>query len=543
MNLKSSSSLFKSDKIKKCFLFVYIAIVLFITGIMICNLSINEINHNYTPDSPMYCAVARGILNGISPYSCLYENKPIGVFLLYALSFLLTDDVIIFNCITFLCLLIIGFLPFVCTTKYLIKSNKPFSRSQIVIYSGISLIWGLFLTSYSMDRGEFFQTEILGASFICLYFWAIMHINWKKGEKANKKSLIIWTILAAIFAMCGVMMKEPFAVIAVAGGLLLVESVRDFISRIVIPLCIGAVMAVFMLLFTGIMSDYINIYIYYMFNGHISRLGSPFKRALQIHNLFVDLSIHNPILLLIIFSFTLLIILKIYKSKDKNIKSCIWQLCSLVICIFLTSFCVGLGGQYFPHHYVFATPIYMLLIIKGCEILSELCRGKEAQISIFTIIMVTIVFLNEVSLFKKPLLKSSKSLATYHTSFYYQATFDAEYVDALLDYYHENTYQYLGFNGRNSFYAFTKHSPKGPVFVQDSYNFEDENSWFSQNLLKQLDEVNIIFMKNLDMPAINDKVKKILDTEFTTEPKDKFTEMRPCDGFEVYTVYYRIGTH
>lgn len=62
---------------------------------MICNLSINEINHNYTPDSPMYCAVARGILNGISPYSGLYENKPIGVFLLYALSFLLTDDVII----------------------------------------------------------------------------------------------------------------------------------------------------------------------------------------------------------------------------------------------------------------------------------------------------------------------------------------------------------------------------------------------------------------------------------------------------------------
>ena len=45
-----------------------------------------ELSHAYTADAPLYWAVGRGMLNGLTPYSEMYENKPIGVFLLSAIS-------------------------------------------------------------------------------------------------------------------------------------------------------------------------------------------------------------------------------------------------------------------------------------------------------------------------------------------------------------------------------------------------------------------------------------------------------------------------
>lgn len=535
MTLNKSFGIFKSDKLQKYFLWAFIPILTLIIILTICNLSIYELNHDYTADTPLYWTVSRGLLNGISPYSGLYENKPVGVFFIYALSFLLTDDIIIYNCFSFLCLLVIAFLPFICTLKYLKKKNT-YNKFEFIMYSSISLTCGFLLMVYSQRRGEYFQPEILGAAFICLYFWAIMHIKWKKGEKSNRKSNIIWTILAAIFAMCGVIMKEPFAVIAVAGGLLLVESIRDFFSRIVIPLCIGAVIAISMLLITDILHDYIQIYIGHMFGEHISLYGSPFERALNINKIFQDLGKHSGVLSLAVLIFIVLILLQIYKAKNLNIKARIWKLSSLIIAIFLTSFAVGLGGQYFGHHYVFATPIYMLIIIIGCRLISEFIHTKHITLIALSNVILIFALLGQIN------FSESISYAKLNSERYNNIVTEAKYVDALLDYYDEDTYQYLGFNGKDCFYGLTKHSPKGPIFVQDAYNFDSEDNWFSQNLIKQLDEVNIVILDEFNMPALNDKVQEILDTEFTTEPTDYFTGIIP-NKFYLYTVYYRVNSH
>ena len=520
----------------------YVLATVFTSIIYIINLFISEINLGYTWDSPMYCAVARGMLNGIAPYSGLYENKPICVFLLHALSFLLTDNVIIVNIFMCFSLLIIGFMPFICILKYMKKESKGFSNHQVILYSMMVLISGFLIMNYAMKSAEYFEPEILGASFICLYFWAIMHINWKKGEKVNKKSLIIWTLLAAIFAMGGVMTKEPFAIIAVAGGLLLTESIRDFISKIVIPMCIGAVFSITLLFATGTLSGYFSIYIKNMFGNHISYYGSPFQRILDINKILTNIIDFNLGLFLIILVSILIIIIRIFTNRNFKLSLRIWKICSIIIIIFATSFSIGLGGHYFPHHFVLAVPIYTLLIIEGCKALTEIFVGKKLKttlVLIFSVFIYFIYFTNTINSFE-----ISLNLSKFSQNMYYSSESQAKYVDAMLDYYDEDTYQFLGFNNTSyTFYGLTKHSPKGPVFVQDSYNFEDENNWFSQNLIKQLDEVNIVILDKFNMPAINDKVKKILDTEFTTKPKDKFTEMQIPNGFEIYTVYYRTGTH
>ena len=150
-----------------------------------------------------------------------------------------------------------------------------------------------------------------------------------------------------------------------------------------------------------------------------------------------------------------------------------------------------------------------MLIIEGCKALTEIFVGKKLKttlVLIFSVFIYFIYFTNIINSFE-----ISLNLSKFSQDMYYSSESQAKYVDAMLDYYDEDTYQFLGFNNTSyTFYGLTKHSPKGPVFVQDSYNFEDENNWFSQNLIKQLDEVNIVILNKLNMPAINDKVKKIL---------------------------------
>ena len=58
-----------------------------------------ELHHAYNWDSPLYWTVGRGMLNGLKPYTDLFENKPLGMFLISAFSFRLTDDTIICNII------------------------------------------------------------------------------------------------------------------------------------------------------------------------------------------------------------------------------------------------------------------------------------------------------------------------------------------------------------------------------------------------------------------------------------------------------------
>ncbi|MFR7820613.1 MAG: hypothetical protein ACLU24_08825 [Candidatus Pseudoruminococcus sp.] len=242
------------------------------------------------------------------------------------------------------------------------KESKGFSNHQVILYSMMVLISGFLIMNYAMKSAEYFEPEILGASFICLYFWAIMHINWKKGEKVNKKSLIIWTLLAAIFAMGGVMTKEPFAIIAVAGGFLLTESIRDFISKIVIPMCIGAVFSITLLFATGTLSGYFSIYIKNMFGNHISYYGSPFQRMLDINKILTNIIDFNLGLFLIILVSILIIIIRIFTNRNFKLSLRIWKICSIIIIIcnvifnrswrplFSSSFCSCSTYLYIANH-------------------------------------------------------------------------------------------------------------------------------------------------------------------------------------------------
>lgn len=521
-----------------CVLAVFLVILVLFTGRILSRCFSYELNHAYTADAPLYWTVGRGMLNGIKPYSGLYENKPVGVFLISALSLGLTDGTILCNVCSLLCMLVIGLLPAAYTLEFCLKKKLPVEK--ILLYTGFAWLLGMFLMLYCEMRSGGFQVENMGAAFIGLYFWAIMHIQWEKGDSRSSPSYrkkcvrpLIWTLLAAFFAMCGVMMKEPFALMAVAGSLLLLDSPRDFLSRTVVPMCTGGVMALVLLLCCGVLPEYFRIYLANMFGNHLSVYGSPFSRMLQFDKITANISAFSkPLLWIILLSVLLILHAGVFCAREISIRRRLWRGLAMGIALFSASFCVGLGGQYYNHHYIFAAPLYILVILLACRILVDTTAEKRFRPQAVAVAGLLLL------IFLKP--QTDIAFAGDYSDKYASIVSQANYVDALLDYYGEDTYQFLGFNGENKFYGLTKHSPKGPAFAQDQYNFTEEDSWFSQQLLNQLDEVNIVILDRLNMPAINERVQKILDTQFTTEPENPYTGMEKPASFR-YRIYYRIN--
>lgn len=92
------------------------------------------------------------------------------------------------------------------------------------------------------------------------------------------------------------------------------------------------------------------------------------------------------------------------------------------------------------------------------------------------------------------------------------------------------------------FFGLTKHSPLGPCFAQYEYDFETEDSWFSKKLLEEMNSANIVIFSYLNVPAINEQVQQILDTDFTTTPVNSYTE-KPVPSDFKYTVYFRKSVY
>ena len=204
----------------------------------------------------------------------------------------------------------------------------------------------------------------------------------------------------------------------------------------------------------------------------------------------------------------------------------------VVAAIYLASFCVGLGGQYYNHHYIFAVPVYASFFMYGGEFLNSIkIKNKYISGSIITLCIFAMV---------NVFISSETTYSGYYDEKYDSIKKKADYVDELLDFYDVDRYQFLGFNGENEFFGLTKHSPQGPAFAQDPDNFQTEDTWFFQQLMKQIDKSDIIILESYSSVAIENRLNEILNTEFDLNPPKENNLIKP-DDFN-YDIYYRIDT-
>ena len=165
-----------------------------------------EFNYTYTWDSPIYWAVGRGYLNGITPYNGLFETKPPGIFLISAFSLLLTNDVLIGNIINGICLIFMVIVPVIFSIIY--YKNEKIPIRILILF--LSLVIGSSIMFFTSLRSGKYQVESYGSGFASLYLLVIVLINTKK-----VKWYSFSIILSGFFAMLSIMMKEPFLLIII----------------------------------------------------------------------------------------------------------------------------------------------------------------------------------------------------------------------------------------------------------------------------------------------------------------------------------------
>lgn len=488
-----------------------------------------ELSHAYTADSPLYWAVGRGMLNGYKPYAQMYENKPIGIFLISALSFALTGGTVICNIVSCLAALMLTLIPAAVLLSVFKRSDETDGARRTAAFLSV-LLSGLLIAVYSEVRSGGFQVEAIGAAFSVLFIALVVKLK----HVQTRKKRIILTALAAIALCCAVMIKEPFVIVSVFGALLFADDLKQFIKNLVIPCALGGVLTLLLLTVCGVISPYFSIYISRMFETRIGgEESSAFSRARDLLRVINDVKGFSKWLFYVILLFFALTLLRAAIVKKQSAGRVFFHVIKVIAAVYAASFCVGMGGQYYNHHFIFAVPIYCAFVIYGGALLFEYQPKKGAVRNTVILLLGVMMLITSVSIGNK--------YSGDYTEKYNSISDQAEYVDSLLDYYQEDRYQYIGFNGEDVFIGLTKHSPLGPAFAQDSDNFQTDDTWFAEKLKEQIDESNIVIVRNFTSPAVDEYIKNKLATEFTTVPSSRLLT-DPPEGFH-YTIYYRISKY
>lgn len=534
-----ASSLAKKNKIIKTIIIIAIAIpiaVLFYNIFMqIFSRMAEELTLSYTADAPMYWTVGKGILNGFKPYQDFYETKPPGIFLLSALSFAITGDGFVTNIFCFISLIIIGLAPAVFVILQNRKNRHKNSPYILSIFSAI--LFGIILMLYVQKRSGAAQVESFGAAAAIIYILLISLID---GEKTSYKSPLIW--ISSLFLMFSVMMKEPFLLVCIGCALLFIYSKKDLIKKLILPIISGGAMGILLMLATGTFVPYIKYHLPNMLGNHVSRYGSPIVRGFNFRIILNNLGNFSAgIQAIIIFLTVSVIVLTIYRQYKREDTSAvgiagrIYHIIKLFPIFYLTIFAVGMGGQYYNHHFVFAVPTYFALL---CAFITDFNMLEKVDIKKYK--AGAICFFATVAIISA----SASALLPEHS--YNKQKVDnnlitmqrhADYVDEILDTLGEERYQYFGFNG-NVFYCFTDHLPQGPVFFQDPYNFSAEDNWFSQNLKQQLNKSDVVIVQKIDVGVLNDYVNSYLNENFTNIPPERLSGINAPNDFN-YKIYFR----
>ncbi len=496
-------------------------------------------------DTYLYYTVGRALSEGKQPYLEMYENKPPMIYLLSAISYKLFGNYYLTNVCAFLSFVTMLIVPIVfCIISW--KKRKPNA-----ILGALTLIFTLatsiLFMFFSEEKSAEVQIESFGTASILLAILFCYLTDLKKDVKFYS----VWVILSGVFMGIATMFKEPFALVGGVALLMFSHNKRDLLYKIVFPAVWAVVTCVIILLLSNCFVPYFTIYLKNMFSSHISIYGSPFERMKNLKIIFDYLYNFSKILPLLIIVFFVVFVLKetLAHYSDNGIINTVCKFSGVikaVLFLYVISFVVGLGGQYYNHHHVFAMPFYFALMLIFAEFLlslkTERMTFKEIKQGFLT--HKTEDKTTESELFSKKVLKNFFAYfalillivvqcdAFTKTEDYVYGTdwvietskmtkVNAGYIDDILDATGENTYLWIGFNGYNP-YAYTKHLPSGPCFAQDENNFKDENNFFVTSFLHQLENTNIIVMKNnqFELGVISDKVRDYVFENFYVQQPD-----------------------
>jgi len=437
-------------------------------------------------DAPIYYAVGRGIVNGIAPWSGLWDIKPPGIFLVSAISFKFFDSHVFTYYSQVFVLLLTAAVPII---AYFLLSNY-----HSVSKFAISLLSGLLLALYSAERSGEFQTESFGAAFGCIAVLAMAMPNLP---------------LAAIGMLGACGFKEPFIFPLFGVSLICCKDIKDWFYRFALPLAIAVVAGALILLICGWFGDFLH-YLDFMSSTHIFRHGSPFRRAMEFHSLYENMNAFSWGLAIAVLA---LLSLPFVNSKS-NENAFFIKIIFFGIAFFLSSYSVGVGGEFFGHHFIFTVPFYMallLLLLKKWDGINS----AVAKLGLVCFIFLAIATLNQPD---RDFDGSVRDIKNDVENFKEAAV----YLDEKMDELGIDRYVFIGGHLVGiQLYGWTRHSPMGPYFCQPPQWFELGAADSLISNLKKADAV-VIGLMEPGFASQEGYIYSILDEQFTKEQVNRF---------------------
>jgi len=313
---------------------------------------------------------------------------------------------------------------------------------------------GLLCILLMLSEGIGFYSEVFGAAALCLYVLVV---------KSNLMNL--WKmILGSLFLYLAILFKEPFILIALALAILLFNW-EHFWWLYVVPQIVALVLFALTLLLLGSFREYVMNYLPFILKIRVG--GSPvgaisiFKHLLQFSILFIPLILYA---------------LPINK-----------RIIGVLILLGIACYVSNLSG----HSGTTAMPVYMAILL-----FSE--RKWLLYPIIATALTSSVLWALPVYAMQNPQLMQDQKVAAA--------------LDQIMDRCNVKNYYNLGNN--NYVFAFTRHSPSGPLLYLEYYMLQ--NKYLVDTTLQNLKNVDLIlFEKKTHALGIEKQYYNLTEKEVT----------------------------
>lgn len=510
-----------------------------------------ELSEIASCDANLFFTVGKGMAKGFKPYVDYYENKPPMIFLLSEISYLMTGGFYLVNISSFLCC--VNLLAAPIGIGVVLAKRRGWSTLSTALAIVILFTSSLFLLFYAEQRSGEIMCEIFGASALLDVLFCLAFLSNKKDIKFYHPLIIV----AGAFLGIAIMFKEPFILLGFFSLLFLVEKRDDIFKRVVLPCGYALITVLFILLISNSFEGYFSIYLPNMINSRVTSNNSLVDRMKDFKRLFDDLDGFSRYLMIgtVVTLFVSSVrSITMFEDEEKMYLKVIFRVIRILlpfVYLYIASLSVGLGGQYFWHHFAFALPFYYSLLLDTAslvgdstkeikfypfkkEYVSETFNEFAKPIPLFSLIIaVSLVGVTKYGIKKHEFKMKTEEMKNYVI----KAKEHAKYIDEILDAINEKNYLYIGFNGTDRPYCYTEHLPLGPTFVQDPDNFKKEN-WFTKSFRNDLNTTNVVVFNYCDDLSIKDEIYDYLNNNFTASLPMNASSIKKPASFN-YRLYFR----
>lgn len=508
-----NKNLFNKILLAICSIYIFINISYFFISRLIFiiqnKLIGGDVAVNYT--------VGKAIAYGYKPYVDYWDIKPIGIFLLHAISYKLTGGLSLSFYFCVLILLFISIFPLL--YFYIKKVNKSkITLFQLLIFLSISLLFSYNATFLA----GWMYPEFYGIFFCNLY---IILLN-------TKKTNFLYKLILAMCILLASNIKEPFFLIILSIALIFCKTKKEFINKFIFPSIITFIITLVTLLLLNYHNGFFE-YLNYMLTVH--RVGngkSIFLKGFDVSSYLICLSYYDSFLIIVFMTMFFYFIFKIININVIKSNNKIKRIVVLIMSVYIARIAVRSSGYFYYHHYLFFYPIYQTYLFNFIKFFNNKKFLDKCVINYLIIIlcyMMTFTLkLNDIS---------DKGINIPNLI---EVKNEAEYIDNVLYKINDENYTFLG-QGGHFIYAFTRHLPKGPYFIQESNQNPDKLNNLYKKVKANVRDSNVVVFATFRNKRLQKKIEPILKRHFTLTPYGNIKNIPR--GNPLFMVFFRKKLH